>query len=78
MHPVQQGLALARKERKMFGRSRTRAQITRGRADIAQHRTGFHRRELVLVAREHQPRGTGQGLQRAREQRQIDHRSFVD
>ena len=47
-------------------------------AELGEHRTRLHRRQLVLVAQQHQPRAVGHGLQQPRGQRQVQHRGLVD
>ena len=47
-------------------------------AQVAQHGAGLHRRELVLVAQQHQPGLRRQGRNDRRHHLQIDHRGLVD
>jgi hypothetical protein len=47
-------------------------------AQVAQHRAGFHRRQLILVAEQDQCRLRRQGGQQRRHHFQVDHRGFID
>ncbi|MNF45293.1 hypothetical protein D3C84_264210 [compost metagenome] len=46
-------------------------------AEFGEHGAGFHRRQLVLVAQQDQPRIGRQGVEQLGHQRQVDHGGFV-
>ncbi|KAG1317114.1 hypothetical protein G6F62_013081 [Rhizopus arrhizus] len=52
--------------------------IAAGTQDRAEHVAGFHRRQLVGVAKQDQPGATGDRIDQLGHHRQIDHRGFVD
>ena len=47
-------------------------------AQVAQHRTGLDRSQLVLVAQQHQARAGWQGVEQVSHHFQVDHRRFID
>ncbi|MNV50587.1 hypothetical protein D3C71_1426050 [compost metagenome] len=51
--------------------------VTGGAQDGAEHVAGFHRRQLVRVAQQHQTGAVGDGFDQLGHQRQVDHRGFV-
>jgi hypothetical protein len=52
--------------------------ITAGTQDRAEHVAGLHRRQLVGIAEQDQPRAAGDRVDQLGHHRQIDHRGFVD
>ncbi|MNN04118.1 hypothetical protein D3C81_1168350 [compost metagenome] len=69
---AQQGLQRARIV------NRNALAVARCTQDGAEHVAGFHRRQLVGVAEQHQAGAVGDGFDQLGHQRQVDHRSFVD
>ena len=52
--------------------------LRRAPAQFTQHRTGFHRGELVAVAQQNQACLPRQGAQHRRHHLEVDHRGFID
>ena len=61
-----------------IGEVAPRALLAGGADDVAEHRTGLDRGELVRVADEDQPGAGGEGLDEVGHQRRRDHRGLVD
>ena len=74
-HAFRQGLAGSGAEPVGGGRG-VMARLGPG-AQVAQHRAGFHRGQLVLVAEQHQARVGRQGVEHGGHHADIDHRGLV-